>query len=151
MHLVLRSSHAKGAWSLRRPKNFQETEKILQAFAQKHGVVLKKRVIHLNHIHLHVLLSSSRGYKRFIRAVSAAIAMRVTGMSRWNRLKIRFWDRRPFSRIVVGGREELALKDYLEINELETLGCSRQEARFYQAWEKGKRQDRERWRGASQA
>ncbi|MGE0764352.1 MAG: hypothetical protein AB7N80_13810, partial [Bdellovibrionales bacterium] len=40
----------------------------------------------------------------------------------------RFWDYRPFSRVVRGLRAYLSLKDYVEINELEGLGASRNEA-----------------------
>ncbi|MGE0764803.1 MAG: hypothetical protein AB7N80_16135, partial [Bdellovibrionales bacterium] len=40
----------------------------------------------------------------------------------------RFWDYRPFSRVVRGLRAYLSLKDYDEINELEGLGAPRGEA-----------------------
>ncbi|MGE0764813.1 MAG: hypothetical protein AB7N80_16185, partial [Bdellovibrionales bacterium] len=40
----------------------------------------------------------------------------------------RFWDYRPFSRVVRGLRAYLSLKDYVEINELEGLGAPQYEA-----------------------
>ncbi|MGE0762071.1 MAG: hypothetical protein AB7N80_02215, partial [Bdellovibrionales bacterium] len=40
----------------------------------------------------------------------------------------RFWDYRPFSRVVRGLRAYLSLKDYVEINELEGLGELREVA-----------------------
>lgn len=87
-----------------------------------------------NHLHLQIKLTSRDAYKAFIRAITAAIAMAVTGASRWKPLKQdargRFWDYRPFTRIVVGIREFINLQNYIEINQLEGLGYSRIEARI---------------------
>jgi hypothetical protein len=57
--------------------------------------------------------------------VTAAIAMAVTGASRWNKLGIKFWDRRPFTRIVIGRRAFLSVRDYVRINHIEGQGYSR--------------------------
>lgn len=66
--------------------------------------------------------------------MTAAIAMAITGASRWRPLKKeakdRFWDRRPFSRIIRTTKALLRLKDYLDVNRLEGLGYNRIEARF---------------------
>jgi len=129
MHFVLRSTLAKGIWSFRVPKNFQKVEKILKTFSVRHGVRLFSYAVHFNHLHLHAQVSSIKGYKRFIRAVTAAIAMAITGMSRWNPLDIKFWDRRPFSRIARGPLEEATLHEYVLINKYEAEGFSRNEAR----------------------
>lgn len=129
MHIVMRSSLAKGKLGFRVPKNFQRIEKILKTFAARHGVRIDSHVIQFNHLHLQVQLSSIKGYKKFIRAVTAAIAMAITGMSRWNPMDVKFWDRRPFSRIVRGPLEEATLYEYIEINKYEALGFSRDDAR----------------------
>jgi len=144
MHFVLRSSVAKGPWSFRTPTNHAKIQKILQTFAAKHGVTLLNYAIHLNHLHLHVKFPKAQSYKRFIRAASAAIAMAITGASRWVRTQTKLWDRRPFSRAVIGERDQLNVNDYIEINQWEALGYNRAEARFKQMWEKGKE---DRWRG----
>src|SRR5262245_54273680 len=104
MHLVLRSTKATGEWSFRRGKNPGHIQRVVKKFSDKYGV----RVLSLanvgNHLHFHIQLSSRHTYAPFIRAVTAAIAMVVSGASRVKRLKMaakdRFWDRRPFSRIV---------------------------------------------------
>lgn len=129
MHFVLRSTQAKGRWSFRQPRHFQRIEKILKSFAEKHGIDIYSQAIHLNHVHLQAKVPSVQSYKRFIRAITAAIAMAVTGMSRWNPLDIKFWDRRPYSRIVLGYAEEVTLHDYIEINNYEAAGFTREEAR----------------------
>lgn len=135
MHLVLRSSQAKGEQSFRRPQNYDRVRAILLRFAEKHGVKLLNFAIHLNHLHLHVRLPRGNAYRKFIRAISSAIAMAVAKVSRWNKSKLRFWDRRPFSRPVIGERARLRVEDYIEINKWEALGYTRAEARFRHAWE----------------
>ncbi|MGZ3655378.1 MAG: transposase [Bdellovibrionota bacterium] len=143
MHFVLRSSVAKGPWSFRTPTNYTKIEKILRNFAAKHGVTLLNFAIHLNHLHLHVKFPRAQSYKRFIRAASSAIAMAVTGASRWAKTKNKLWDRRPFSRPVIGERARLTVDDYIEINKWESIGYNRAQARFKIAWENWKK---DRWR-----
>ena len=64
--------------------------------------------------------------------------MAVTGTSRWKKLKTeakdRFWDRRPFTRVVQSYNAYLNLKDYIEINRLEGFGLPKSQARFYFEW-----------------
>ncbi len=131
MHLVLRSSKAKGDWSFRKPENQRRIESILRRFAARNGIRIHASANVGNHLHLHVKLSNRHTYKAFIRAVTSAIAMAVTGASRWRKVvgAKRFWDYRPFSRIIVGRRALLTLRDYLFINELEGQGIDRSTAR----------------------
>ena len=84
-----------------------------------------------NHLHMQIKLANRYTWKPFIRAITAAIAMSVTGMSRWNKVEgaKNFWDYRPFTRVVVGRRALLALKDYIELNKWEGFGFNRQTAR----------------------
>src|SRR4051812_4848501 len=104
MHLVLRSSKAKGEWSFKRPRHERAIQAVLKKFADRYGI----RVLSLanvgNHLHFQIKLTNRHMYRPFIRAVTAAIAMAVTGASRWKPLKKeakdRFWDYRPFTRIV---------------------------------------------------
>ena len=58
--------------------------------------------------------------------------MAITGVSRWlkSKSKLKFWDYRPFTRVIRGFRANLALKDYVAINQLEGLGVGRIEAKF---------------------
>jgi hypothetical protein len=68
-----------------------------------------------------IQLSHRRTYKPFIRAITSAIAMAITGLSRWtkHKRKIKFWDYRPFTRVIRGWRAKLRFKDYILINQLE--------------------------------
>ncbi len=144
IHLVLRSTKAKGEWSFRRPRNHSHVNRIIEKFSVIYGV----RVISManvgNHLHLQIKLSNRFTYKPFIRAVTAAIAMAVTGRNRWTRAAMaakhtnrvkksrdeKFWDRRPFTRIVESFKAWLSLKDYVRINQLEGAGYKRDDARF---------------------
>ena len=83
MHLVLRSTKAKGAWSFRAPRNFKNIQRIVEHFSARYGV----RVISManvgNHLHLQIKLANRFGYRPFIRALTGAIAISVTGPTRW--------------------------------------------------------------------
>ncbi len=132
MHLVLRSSRAKGEWSFRRSQNARRIRAIFQKFSRKFGVRILSAANVGNHLHLHVQLTNRQTYRGFIRAVTSAIAMAITGGSRWrvpHKGRLKFWDRRPFSRIVQGYRDRLRIEDYLRVNQLEGEGFSRSLAR----------------------
>jgi len=55
--------------------------------------------------------------------ITAAIMMTVTGISRWSKIKLdkKFWDQRPFSRIIVGAKALATITDYIKINQYEGL------------------------------
>ena len=139
MHLVLRSTKARGDWSFKKQGNEKKIRGIVEKFSVKYGVKVLSLGNVGNHLHFHIKLTHRAGYKPFIRAVTAAIAMAVTGTSRWtskNQTKngggkrLKFWDYRPFTRVVQSFRAFLTLKDYIEVNQLEGLGVDRIDARF---------------------
>lgn len=94
-----------------------------------------------NHVHLVVQISNRRTYKPFICALTGAIARTVCakvrksddantaqGLVKESKRAKRFWDFRPYSRIVEGYRAFLGLRDYLLINRLEGSGVARLKA-----------------------
>jgi putative transposase len=124
MHLILKSSVAKGRFSLRAGDNFQKIDAIVKRNCAKFGVKLLKYSNNFNHLHFHVKLSSRVLYKRFVRSVSAHIAMSVSGACKSKSMyqavgQKTFWDRRPFSRIVRGWRGFKIVSDYVKLNQLE--------------------------------
>lgn len=132
MHMVLKSSKAKGAYSLKTPQNERAIKNIVHKFSRKYGIQIISLANVFNHLHFHLRIKNRNTYKPFIRAVTAAIAMAITGASRWNPspLSGAFWDYRPFTRVVMGLRAFLTLKDYMEINRMEGAGISRLSARW---------------------
>ncbi len=134
MHLVLRSTHAKGVWSFRSSGNSKKISLIMRKFALKYGVKIFSVANVGNHLHLHIQLGSRYGYKPFIRATTAAIAMAITGVSRWKKLDIKFWDLRPYSRVVMGRKAWLILTKYIRVNQLEGMGHTRETAQAVMQW-----------------
>ncbi len=138
MHLVLRSTKAVGDWSFKKRKNEIKIKEIVDKFARKYGVRILSLANVGNHLHMQIKLGNRRAYYAFIRAITAAIAMAVTRASRWNKpatksdknKKWRFWDYRPFTRVVESFKSYLNLRDYIRINALEGAGTPRATARF---------------------
>ncbi len=144
MHLILKSTKAKGELSFLHSKNSGRIKQIVKKFSVKYGVKILSMGNVGNHLHLHIKLSNRFGYAPFIRAVTSAIAMAVTGRSRWSKGKIsakgsssksnsakeKFWDLRPFTRVIIGLRAFFTLRDYVKINQLEGQGVKREVARM---------------------
>ncbi len=145
MHLVLRSTKAKGQWSFLRLENGKKIRTIVEKFANKHGVKIISLANVGNHLHFHIKLSNRHSYRPFIRAITSAIAMAVTGRNRWtadaakrdksstNRSSSaaeKFWDRRPFTRIVQSYLGYLKLSDYIKLNRWEGFGVAKSQARL---------------------
>jgi hypothetical protein len=124
LHLVLKASVARGARSFWRKDHAKYIDHVTRRFGLKFAVDILDCVNVGNHLHLKIKLASRHTYAPFIRAVTAAIRMRVGGQE----LK-RFWDFRPYSRIVEGHRNLLQLNDYLAINRLEGFRLAKVVAR----------------------
>jgi REP element-mobilizing transposase RayT len=133
-HLVLRSTKAIGPWSFKRRENELEIRRIVSKFSIKYGIKILSMANVGNHLHFHIKIKNRYAFKPFIRAITAAIAMAVTGTSRWKPLKKeakdKFWDYRPYTRVVQSFRAFLNLRDYIKINQFEGFGYKREHARF---------------------
>ena len=131
LHLVLRSSLAKGAWSFRHPKISQKLTSFIQTFSKKKGVQILSLANVGNNLHLHLKITNRTLYKAWIRGLTSAIPMMILGRKGLEELKDKnkkFWDYRPFTRIVSSLSAFLKLKDYIEINQLEGSGVPRMQA-----------------------
>lgn len=136
MHLVLRSSKAIGNYSFRKNEHSQKIKSIVKKFSQKYGIIVHSLANVGNHIHFHVHIYNRGTYKPFIRAITAAIAMAVSGASRWCKSKLgKFWDYRPFTRVIIGYKSFLTVQHYIELNQLEGFGYTKTQARFVTASE----------------
>jgi len=135
MHLALRSTKAVGDRSFLKKATAHKIQLILKKFATKYGVKLISVANVGNHLHIHLKLFNRHTYAPFIRATTSAIAMAATGVSRSKTLvKLgikKFWDYRPFTRIVIGLRGWLSMQDYVAINQLEGRGYSRMSAQAH--------------------
>lgn len=129
MHLVLRSTKAQGSLSFYKHK--KEIDQILQRFAAKYHIQILSYANAGNHIHLHLKLFKRQTYTKFIRAITAAVMMKVTGFcrDRPKPLNYKFWDQRPFTRVIRSFRAFKNIVDYIQVNVFETMGYTRLEAR----------------------
>lgn len=88
-----------------------------------------------NHLHIVIRVPSRRAYKSYVRALGGLIARQVLGAERGkpqlgqrtpgSDVISRFWDARPYTRIVTWGRDYAQLKSYVELNRMEAAGIDR--------------------------
>lgn len=131
-HIVLKSRFAIGDRSFLRTKNRAAIKNIVEASAKKFYVTLRRNVNVGNHLHLLIHAPTAESQRNFLRTVSALIAKHVMNTHKGSPMKgDRFWDGRPFSRLISWGRAYQAILNYLSLNSLEAIGFSKGEARKY--------------------
>lgn len=131
MHLVMRSSQAKNEMSFRHPKHFKKLSLLIQNFSKSKGVQVISLANVGNHLHLQIKITNRTLYKAWIRGLSSAIAMLVAGrknLAELKQQKKKFWDYRPFTRVINSFRAGLNLHDYIAINQFEGVGVPRTKA-----------------------
>jgi REP element-mobilizing transposase RayT len=120
MHVVLRSSRAHGAWSLRR----RECERIvlssLRRSARRYGIRLYEFANSGNHLHLLLRTKCRLALQNFLRVFAGVTARLITGARRgWAVGK--FWDFLSYSRIVAWGRDFRGVRAYVVQNRFEAM------------------------------
>jgi REP element-mobilizing transposase RayT len=122
IHLVLKSELARGNKSFLRARNVDRIDQIVRGRAKKCGV----RILHFvnvgNHIHLVVKLHDRQAYASFIRVVTGLIARHVLQAQRNASKGLKFWQARPFTRLVSWGRDYNRVKRYMEKNREQARG-----------------------------
>lgn len=119
LHLVLKSSRARGSLSMWKHK--AEIEKIIRRFADEDGIKVYNFSNNGNHLHLLLRARDHARFKRFLRAVSGVIARLVLGAKK-GAAKGRFWDALAFTRIADWGKAFSHLQKYVVQNILEAAG-----------------------------
>ncbi len=122
VHLVMRSSLAKGEKSFLHPKRSPQVREIVYRTGKNQGVKIYRFANSGNHLHLVILPTSRAAYFRFIRAISGRLARLVLGAERGRARGIKFWDALPFTRILEWGRDYHRTCLYLRQNVLEAMG-----------------------------
>jgi hypothetical protein len=121
VHLVLKSSRAKGSLSLQRPTNEKTLSKRVYGFAPKFGIKVLEFANSGNHLHLLIMASNRKGFQNYLRTVTAVLAREVSG-ARKGRKFGKFWDAPAFSRVISWGKALNLVKRYLALNNLEAFG-----------------------------
>lgn len=128
MHLVLRSSMAKGEKSFLHPSRAQRIEKMVRRLGKQQGVRVLRYSNGGHHLHMLVLPRSRKAFHNFVRSISGVAARLSLGRERGKATPLsvsknfksdqnthkHFWDARPFTRIVKWGREFAVIARGLE-------------------------------------
>lgn len=137
MHLVMRSELAKGEHSfLCNTQRKNRIKALIDRAALAHGVKVYRYANGGNHLHLIVLPRSRVAFQRFIRTISGLIARLTLKVERGTALqssacasikanagiKRKFWDARPFTRLLEWGRDYRQACAYVVQNTMEALG-----------------------------
>jgi REP element-mobilizing transposase RayT len=134
LHIVLRSSKAKGQRSMLHPKYCNPIERFVQKTAKRWSVRLYRYANVGNHLHLLVQVPTREAWKRFSRELSGGIAQIVTGAQKGAALarssdenipesaKRGFWDHLLYTRIVSFGRDFKGMCRYFIKNLFEAAG-----------------------------
>ncbi len=136
MHIVLKSSIAKGSLSFLFPKNQNTVKSILKKSAQIFHIQILEFSNNGNHLHLLIRGRNRNDIKNFIRTLSALLPRYIqnkhkghkdikhSSMNPPNESKktTSFWDQRAFSRIVESYKGYFVARDYVLMNHLESLG-----------------------------
>lgn len=123
LHLVLRSSQTKGKRSFLNKAHEDFIWKIIKKHAQKNAVTIYEFANAGNHIHLLIRVKRRDFYCRFIRSITGLIARQVGRSEKGQPLSQKFWDARPFSRVVSFSRSDFQkVRLYIKRNIWEAIG-----------------------------
>lgn len=122
MHVVLRSEKARGSRSMLARPHVSAVDRIIREDARYFGVRVLEFANVGNHVHLLVRAGNRRGFLWFLSSISGRLAMLLTGSRKGQPSAEKFWDYRPFSRVVVGWRGYRVARDYVLLNEMEAAG-----------------------------
>lgn len=100
IHVALHSGQARDEWSFKTARNRRLIQQVVRNQAKKYGISLREIVTHGQDLHLLIKLKSRSSFAPFIRAVSGMLALMITGAGKTRALKKKFWDFRPWTRIV---------------------------------------------------
>lgn len=121
MHVVLRSSRARGKWSLLHPKNVRRVRAEVDRAAIRFRVKIHGFSNVGSHVHLIAKAPTREAFQRFLKTASGRIAAKVTGAKKGNSVG-RFWDHLAYSRVVSWGRDFINTQIYHTKNLFEGEG-----------------------------
>ncbi len=121
IHLVLKSSRAKGMWSLLHRRHKTRIQDLLEKLAKENGIKIYRYANVGNHLHLLLKIHSRRGFQKFLRVFTGRVALLITQARKGNP-QGKFWDAIAFTRIVQWGKDFTRITRYFFKNEIESFG-----------------------------
>ena len=128
LHLVLKSSRARGQWSLLAKRNKLKVEDTLKKLARQNGIKIYRFINVGNHLHILIQAQRRENFQRFLRLFTGRVAMMITGAKKGNK-QGKFWDGLAFTRVVKWGHDFKSMTRYFLKNEIESLGYQTQVAK----------------------
>lgn len=129
LHLVLRSSRARGAWSFLHPKNARRVRGEVDRSARKYGIRIYRYANVGNHLHLLVVTRTRKAFRGFLREMAGAISTGITGSRKSHPLGGKFWDFLPYTRVVNWGKDFTNIELYFIKNLFEAAGLLTRKAK----------------------
>ncbi|MBX3017196.1 MAG: hypothetical protein KF767_04855 [Bdellovibrionaceae bacterium] len=118
LHMVFKSSSAKGPTSFLHPRSRVILHRTLRQMAKRYGLRVHEVGICGNHFHMLVRFHHRRYLLAFNRVFTGTLVKRLCGSQK---LEKRFFDFRPFTRVVESRRGYQIARDYVLLNQLEGL------------------------------
>lgn len=131
-HLVMRSRLAVGEKSMLRSQNRRLLEGIVRNAGKLFSVKIERYVNVGNHLHILIKAPTKLSQSNFLRTISGRIVRHIMKVEKGKPGRFeKFWDSKPFTRLVSWGRAYRAVTHYLSLNSLEAIGFTKDTAREY--------------------
>ena len=121
MHIVMKSSKAKGSYSLRAIHHKTKVEELIWRYAKRFHIKIYRFSVNFNHIHFVLKAKRREHLQNFLRTTAGLIACFILKAKKGIK-KGKFWNLLAFSRIVEWGKAFRIAMAYLLQNELEASG-----------------------------
>ena len=125
LYVVLRSSRARGRWSLARPPTRTAVKETLKSLSSRHGIKVFEYSNGGDQVHLLLRAQSRPSFQAFLRAFAGLVARQVTG-ARKGKPSGRFWDALTYSRVLKWGEEFDLVKSLVAGGDLDALATLHQ-------------------------
>ena len=120
LYVALRSSRARGRWSLERPVTEARIQETLRTLCQRHGIKVFEYAGGRDQIHLLLRAKSRPGFQAFLRAFAGLTARIVTGAKK-GKPSGKFWDALTYSRVLAWGKEFDAMRELVGKGDFDAL------------------------------
>lgn len=121
LHLVFKCNIAALPQGLRTAVTYTLLHQLLRKYARKFFVKIEQFSIQRDHIHLLVRGSKRSQTQHFFRVFAGQAAQRILGTVTGTPAP-RLWKHRPWTRVILGFKPYVTVKNYIQLNELEARG-----------------------------
>lgn len=125
IHVTMRSQIATGDRSLTLPRTRNWLKGYVPALASRMRIQLYRWSINSSHLHIVLRAHDRKSFQSFLRTVASRTARFVLNAEKGRGKKIRFWAKRPYSRLLTWGRELSNVIRYIGRNIQEAAGDMR--------------------------